>query len=58
MVQNAGFVLKNGQGKRSERLEMVSISPYAEEKEDFYLLTICTYGFPNPILFDYNLSIN
>jgi len=25
MVQNAGFVLKNGQGKRSERLEMVSI---------------------------------
>jgi len=25
MVQNAGFVLKNGQGKRGERLEMVSI---------------------------------
>lgn len=44
--------------RRMRDVCMVSISPYAEEKEDFYLLTICTYGFPNPILFGYNLSIN
>ena len=36
---------------------MTSITPCAEEKEDFVYLR-CSYGFPYPILFDYKSQYN